>query len=525
MTRLGWILAVLLPLLDEVDKAKSELGDRSYGNYWDRLDACRDLGRIANVRAAEILVGILDDPEMPIREAAVLALAKMQLPEVRKWLVDIYPKLAQDVKRANLLWSFREAKDKAAVPLAVGALKDNSPIVREEAARFLGDWGDASAAEPLEKVLKDSADAAREQILFAYAKRKGADGASKLEEQLSDAHPRIRAAALLALARIGKAAPHLAQAAKDKTPEPRIAAAEASMTAGTESILETATVLLPDKDWRVRAATVEALEEAWDKRAVELLVGRFAQEDGRLRLDIALALQRMTGKDLGFDAKAWKAWWDASREAFQMAPKPAKKGKGKNGIPVGDTRATFFNIPILSKRLTFVIDFSGSMKTEDEIYKNKRKIDVAFEELEKALGAMEAGAKANVVILSTEATVQKKRVVSPTLVDVANRKKIMDFVKATWQVLDKTKRGRGDIYDAILDGWEDPEVDTIILLSDGKATYGKYLDRDDLVGSVGEIHRYRRVAVHTVLIGSKGIDRETMERIAEATRAIYTDRK
>lgn len=512
------LMLLMLLALDEIDDAKKELADKAYGNYWDRIDTCRALGRNDQVRAAEVLVSVLDDTEMPIREAAVVGLARMKSAEVRKYLLDIYPKLKEETRRANLLWAFRRMEEKGALALAIGALGDKAAVVRDEAARLLAVLADPSAAAALEKVLKDPSAEAREQILLAYAICGGA--AAKIEDHLGDSNPRIRAAALLARARCKDPLPRerLDAAVKDKGVEPKIAAAEVAGDAG----IDVATILIDDKEWRVRAAAIQAIEEAWDKRGIDLLVTRLAKEDGRLRLDIVLALQLLTGKELGYDPKAWKTWWEANKDTFEMPKKGAKRVAGK-----GETKASFFNLPILSKRVVFVIDFSGSMKNEDEIYQNKRKIDVALDELEKAIGGMETGSKVNVILLSTEATARKKRIVSPKMIEVGppNKKKISDFVRSSWKDLEDIKRGRGDIYDAVVEGFDDAEVDTVILLSDGKPTYGKYLERDHIEASLREIHRFRRATVHTVLIGSKGIDRECMERMAEATRGLLMERK
>jgi hypothetical protein len=167
------------------------------------------------------------------------------------------------------------------------------------------------------------------------------------------------------------------------------------------------------------------------------------------------------------------------------------------------------------------------MKTEDELYAGKRKIDVALDELDKAIAGLAKDAAFNVIMLSTEATAQKVRSLSPKLVPATpqNRTKAAELVKQAWAKLEDVKRGRGDLYDAVAEAWADPETDTVILLSDGKSTDGRYIDRDHLIEAFSRDHRERRVCIHAVLTGSSGIDEKGMQGFADVTGGLYMPRK
>ena len=61
------------------------------------------------------------------------------------------------------------------------------------------------------------------------------------------------------------------------------------------------------------------------------------------------------------------------------------------------------------------------------------------------------------------------------------------------------------------------EADTVVLLSDGRPSRG-VLDRDfRILMEFPKANRFRRVAVNTVLIGTKGADRKFMEALAAET--------
>lgn len=512
--RLISLAALLLLPQDDIAKHKKELEDGAYGNLWDRKDAAKALGRIGSKEAAQVLIDFCGRGDPATREAVILALASIRDDGVRSYVRDKLSSLPSPAARADVLRALRRMEWTGCKDTAHAQLKDKSPEVRIEAILLLETLKDARCAE----AIKDSTPEVAEQALLSSAALKAGDLDAVRKRAKEDAAPRVQAAALRCWA--AHEAVELDPFVKASKPEPRIAAADVATTVPP---LKT---LLDDKDWRVRVAAVAGLERVWTVEAVEALVERLLKEDGRLVLDIILALREMTQKDLGFEPKAWKSWWDSNRESFQMPERPksgGRKGEVKGG---GNTVSSFFNVPILSKRVVFIIDCSGSMKSEDEIYKGKRKIDVAMEELQKAVALLPADARVGVIMLSTEATAQKLRSTGAQLVALSSgRNRPVDFMKQAWGKLENIKRGRGDIYDAVLEAQGLPEADTVLLLTDGVPTDGKYSDRQNFLEGIATEYRYRRVCVHAILIGSRGIDPKLMEGTADRTGGIYMPRK
>lgn len=508
----GALVLALALQADDVGKHRKTLADASYGNYWDRKDAAEELRKINTWKAAEVLLEFAADADETLQDVIVIELGKMAAAEARDGVVKALPTLRSDVARANVIKAMRlkswDGKDAIA-----RHLKDPSPRVRVEAVRALDAAGDPRAAEGV----GDSDPDVIEAAIFAAVRQKVAVAAKRAGELVKSSRPRVAAAALLlAPEAIGDALKHSAY-------EVRLGAVLAS-----PNVLETCGVTLHDKDWRVRAASVEAVEGAWEKGSIDLLLDRLAKEEGRLVLDIVQALERLTGKQIGYKAADWKTWWTGARESFAM---PAKPKPGAAASKDDDsTKAKFYGVPLLSKRLVFIIDCSGSMKEDDELYKGKRRIDVALEELEKAIGALEPDAKFNVIMLSTEATAQKLRSLSPKLVPAGegNRKKAIELVKNAWAKLENIKRGRGDIYDAVMEAMADGEADTVLLLTDGAPTDGRYIDDGTFMEALTAEHRYRRVAVHAILTGAesaRGTNEDLMKAIAAVTRGLYRPRQ
>lgn len=506
------LLAAALP--QTVDELKKDLADKSYGALWDRRDAARDLGKLGTAEAADALLefaGTASDPAT--REAIVLALSALKDDGVRRRVLDAAPRLKDEAARADVVWALRDMKWDGARDGLHGLLRDGSASVRVEVVRALGALGDPRGAE----AVLDREPAVAAEALREAAKQKAPIDAKTIEKLLKHKAPAVVAAAVEWTAAVDPGA-DLAAHLKG-APEVRMAVADATAS------IEPLKTLLDDKEWRVRVAAIGGCERLWVKEAIPLLIDRLAKEDGRLILDIVTTLQRMTAKTLGYDAEAWRGWWDAQGAGFAMPEKP--KGARQAAADPDESRVTFYNIPLLSKRIVFIIDCSGSMKTEDELYAGKRKIDVALDELDKAIAGLAKDAKFNVIMLSTEATAQKVRSLSPKLVPAApqNRTRASELVKQAWAKLEDIKRGRGDIYDAVAEAWADPETDTVILLTDGKATDGRLLDRDHLIEAFARDHRERRVCIHAVLTGSVGTDEKGMQGFADVTGGLYMPRK
>lgn len=82
--------------------------------------------------------------------------------------------------------------------------------------------------------------------------------------------------------------------------------------------------------------------------------------------------------------------------------------------------------------------------------------------------------------------------------------------------------GWGAIYDGLVLCAAE-EVDTIVLLSDGVPSRGTYDRGDRLIEELAKANRFRRVAVDTVLVGTKGADRRFMQELADATGGRFQD--
>lgn len=381
------------------------------------------------------------------------------------------------------------AGTKSAVPLLLERLQDSEPDVRARAAESLGTLGDPSAADRLAEVFRRRSDWS------------------------------TRAHALEALVRLapGKARGLLPAAAGDPSHPVRMVAAEALPKAGGFDSYPLLPGLLNDPDWRVRVAAIEACREMRTRETIGWLADRLEQEKGRLRWDIVVALHDLTGKDLGLESRPWKAWWEANRETFQ--PKPgATRGRPTAPDP-GQTRSSFFKIPILSDRIIFILDLSGSMR-DPSPESPLTKLDVAKARMIETIRSLSPETRFGIVGLGSDEDGTYSMREQKTWGGRLALHPAVPTAKADAENFIRRQSARGwtNLYDAIEYAFGNPEVDTIFLYSDGGASRGVFFANGEILENVTRMNRFRKIVIHTVEVaGEKNSadNRRLLARLAE----------
>ncbi len=270
---------------------------------------------------------------------------------------------------------------------------------------------------------------------------------------------------------------------------------------------------LKDPRWQVRASAAAGLGRTGRAAAVPFLVAALKDGDGRFLDDVREALRSLTGKGFPAAADPWERWWAEAGEKFRgpRDPRPegadaaAAGGGDEAGAPgEGGGSVSFYGIQTNSKRILFVLDFSGSMQfAGSAVEKERKKIDVLRAELKKTLTSLPDGSLFNMIGFANDVRTWKKGAVS------RDAKTLKDALK--W-VDDQPVVGSTNIYDALEQGFRligvgaadknyQPVFDTIFFMTDGTPTSGKVQKTDLILGEIRRWNEGAKIRVHVVGMG------------------------
>jgi len=461
-----------------------------------RCSAINLIDQHKSLRMVQALFPLLDDPHPRVRYRAMRAIGRANEPAAFEFLVKTGLKSGKPNARIHTIEALGWIKDEGTQDAVLAMLEDSDALVRAQVADALA-WMRA----------KKAVDA----LVAAIGKDKAWEG---------------RAAAIEAVGRLD--APRLADvldgAVADKAHPVRMEIMRAAPKINADAGLKAFKALIADADWRVRVQAIESASEVRHRECVGAIVELFAKEKGRLRLDCWMALQDLTGKDLGLDVKPWRTWWDANKDSFEPVAKAERKGALPD--PGGETRAEFFKIPILSHRASFILDLSGSMRDPapgDDRSKDT-KLDVAKRGMVRTISDFAAEVHFNIICLGCEndGTYRRDQKTWKKRLTPANDAGKRDAIKYTNS---QEARGWTNIWDGIELALEDADVDTLFLYSDGGASRGVWTTTGEIMIMLGRLNRYRKVMIFTVETpGAKANTEDNiklLKQLADETKGTY----
>lgn len=321
---------------------------------------------------------------------------------------------------------------------------------------------------------------------------------------------RVRAQALCALAAVdaetlGEVLPRFLGAKEHVL---RCAALECALRGDGQHALESGARLRDDPHPAVRLLALDAIAAAGVKRSLELLLERLEHEP-RFRLQVACVehLQSLSGRKHKLDPRPWRLWISGLPADWTVADRVAPTGD------VGGT-ASLAGLPILSDRVAFLIDFSGSLWFERE-GRPPRKIRVD-ELMRAALPRLREGSLFNVIPYTRVPHPWREALVPASEKNV--RTALADFEACT-------ENGSGNVFDAVLLALQDPATDRIVILTDGAPTGGARWKLDLMMPLLLQAARFDRVTYDAIVVDAKPGLRKRWFALAQATggRAIAVD--
>lgn len=228
------------------------------------------------VEAVPMLIGALKDNDFHAREAADKLLVRM-----------------------GIAWRGTPIEN-TVIPLLMTGLKDNDFHIRWTVVKVLGEIASRNVMEPLITSLMDGDDSVRDQAAKAldnidpnWTKSKEIKNAlPRFLQSLKDSDKRIRADAAKALGKIGDSSTvnALSETLKDEDFVVRWVAADSLGNIGDASAVEPLAALLKDQDKFVRLHAASALCSIGDPRAVDSFIASIKDEDNNVRKKLAEGL-------------------------------------------------------------------------------------------------------------------------------------------------------------------------------------------------------------------------------------------
>lgn len=253
-----------------------------------------------------------------------------------------------------------------------------------------------------------------------------------------------------------------------------------------------------------RRAAVLAVTRVRHVEAGDCLLGLFGRLDGEVRADVVRYFTLLSGERYGDDLAAWQAWWREHRRG--LAEKFPHWGAERGAEFLTPGAVSYYGLPLLAKRVVFVLDISGSMQGE--------RLAAAKRELSNTISRLPADRQFGLVVYNHRVNVWRRELAPAT---AAAKQEAMQYVGYLRAV------GSTATYDA-LEAALSFDVEAIYFVSDGQPTDGKIVEPAEILAALRRINHTRRVAIYVIGIapGEAGNPFDTfLKQIAEDSSALY----
>lgn len=433
-----------------------------------RRAAVKALVELGGEEAWRMVLGALADPEAAVGDEAQLALAGLSEPEL----------VGELLGRAGL--EAREGRTALRAAEAVGRLEVE--VEGELLARRLS----SRDGEVTRRLLFSIERLARAGRLAGRPERI-ADEVLGLVRSRRDEGLAARALVTLAVLGDPRAGELARAAALSRSEVERAAALVALRTLAHPELATFARARASDESSAVRSLALEALRSLRTRASLEVLVARLeAEPRPGLRQRVAAALREATGFQYRLDPRPW-------RDLVQRLPADWD-GRPLRAAPVVDAAERSLakgplTLPVDSDRVVFLFDFSGSMWTP--LPDGRMPKDIVAARLREVLEGLDPATSFNLIPYAHEPAPWLERLVEATPAHVREAIAFFDGL---------TLRGKGNVFDAALLALADPQVERVVILTDGVPTGGLHSDMDLVVPLLEEHNLLRGVAFDLVLV-------------------------
>ena len=384
---------------------------------------------------------------------------------------------------------------------------------------------DPKLDKTLIKLLEEDEPAVRSAAIDALVERRCKDALPALEDVVAEAEePLVVRDAVQAITSLRGDDPawtaRLVELAKGDALDLRNAALSAIGRTRNPEHLPLLVDALQSEQWSTRLTAAQALETMGQREGVGALAKRMEHEVGRMAVEMSDILWRLTGQPFRTNGKLWAKWWEDQGESFQIISgselrKLEKEEELRRLRQTSRTPSQFFGIKIISQRVIFVLDISGSMNdpTRGKFVgeRGEPRIEVAKRELANALDSLDRNSLFNVITFSSEVASWMDRISELTPATLQEAKDYVGRLGAF---------GGTNIHGALRFAFDDPDVDTIYFLSDGEPSVGDVIDPHAIRLEVQRWRENRDVTIHAIAVGGS---LKLLEWLAEDSGGKYVD--
>ncbi|MFP6633616.1 MAG: hypothetical protein VCD16_13365, partial [Planctomycetota bacterium] len=329
-----------------------------------------------------------------------------------------------------------------------------------------------------------------------------------------------------------------------------------------KKISDYAIAALDDPDDKVQVNAVRILLDQGGREIILPLILHIDKARGRVKDDVIDALTRLTGKDLGPSTFQWEGWWEQKGQTVKIVARCSAEEftRMKQKLAEETNTVAYHGLRVLSDNFIFIFDSSESMKEQyvppEERPENRgkagggdvgttvvvdpnnpngpnggrgqkqalqSKLVVAQKSLKKVLNGLKDGKRFDIILFESIITdfIRAKLEKEPdklAVLDLDSRVKALAFVDQA--------RPQGQTYmlKALETAFENEEVDTIYLLSDGAPTPPEKAGMKVILERMRKLNRVRSVKINTIGFDLKDKEKEFLRTLADEHFGVFIER-
>lgn len=262
------------------------------------------------------------------------------------------------------------------------------------------------------------------------------------------------------------------------------------------------------EQWALRSVAYRYLTKFRELSSIPLLIARYGKETGRLENELSDALYVHAGVRC-WTRDDWSEWWKKNSQGHSL-PRLETVTATKKKSQGGGSTASYFGIPLVSRRCVFLVDASGSMAAKIGTDKKRTRYDEVRTQLHNAVEKLPDDQLFNICFYSSGVNPMWPELRSAK---AEERKQVLDRIKAS-----NFTQGSTNIFDSLERAFGDSQIDTIYLLSDGEPSAGRITDATQIADLVRRWNYGRQVVIHCVAVGTNS---KFLERLARESGGEY----